>query len=127
MSTLPTENEKKWNALLRVAKNGQKKTAGQIPLETEKRNLEEEFKHYKAVLKKSLTEKNRNETKRALRELIKRRARLAIFNLRVHEADNFFISPEKKETEIKNYFIQCHKLITASALLALESNGRKDR
>lgn len=112
---------------MKTGKNIQKNSANSIPLETQKRNLEEELKYYKIVLKKSLNEKNRRETKRALRELLKRRARLAVLNLHLHETDNFFISPEKKETETRNYFIQCHKLITATALLALKANDRQNR
>lgn len=109
---------------MKTAKHVQKKTGNQLPLDVQKKNLDEEIKHYKIVLKKSIKENNKIETKRSLSELIKRRARLAVLNLQMHQEENFFISPEKKEEEIKNYFIQCHKLIRATALLARQSNGK---
>ncbi len=125
MNNLPDNNEKKWGAMLKNAKHVQKKAGNQIPLDIQRKNLDEEIAHYKVVLKKSLKENNRTETKRSLRELIKRRAKLTVLNLETHKEDNFFVSSEKKEEEIKNYFIQCHKLNKAAALLAQQKNGNK--
>lgn len=110
---------------MKSAKHIQKKVGNLLPLAVQKKNLDEEIKHYKIILKKSIEKNNRPEIKRGLRELIKRRARLAVLNLQTYQENNFFISPAKKEEEIKNYFIQCYKLMRATALLARQSNGHR--
>lgn len=125
MDPTRANNEKNWSAALKSAKRGLLNSQAKTGLDSQKKNLGEEITHYKSVLRAGIVKNNQAEIKRALKELFKRRAKLAVLNLLKHEEKNLYVSQEAKDKEMNNYFIQCGKLIQSAALLARYRNGNK--